>query len=176
MTRSKFLALTLGFVCTLAQSGLADESATTLKVGKFTFSGDKSWAVKSAPRTMSAGGFTLTGEGEKLDADFYYFGKGQGGTTEANIARWQGQFKEKPEPKKETLTFGEQKVHIIKLEGTFLEGPPFGQKKEVKGQAMLGAIVESGDGHVFVKMTGAKKAIEAAAEAFKALCSSPFKK
>ena len=32
------------------------------------------------------------------------------GTTEANIARWQGQFKEKPEPKKEEAKPAEKKA------------------------------------------------------------------
>ena len=41
---------------------------------------------------------------------------------------------------------------------------------------MLGAIVESKSGHVFVKLVGAKKSVDQAVEAFKALCISPFKK
>jgi hypothetical protein len=176
ITRSKFLALSLGLVLGLSQTGLADETPATLKVGEFTFTGDKQWTAKETPRTMSAGGLTLTIESGKLDADFYHFGKGQGGTIDANVARWRGQFKEQPEPAKETFTFGDQKVHIIKLEGTFLQGAPFGPKTEVKGQAMLGAIIESTEGHVFVKMTGYSKAITAAGEAFKKLCSSPFQK
>ena len=176
ITRSKFLALSLSLVLSLSQTGFADETPATLKVGEFTFTGDKLWTAKKTPRTMSAGGLTLTIESGKLDADFYHFGKGQGGTIDANVARWRGQFKEQPEPTKETLTLGGQKVHIIKLEGTFLQGAPVGPKTEVKGQAMLGAIVESTEGHVFVKMTGDSKAITAASEAFKKLCTSPFQK
>ena len=41
---------------------------------------------------------------------------------------------------------------------------------------MLGAIIESTEGHVFVKMVGKVKAIAAAREAFKTRCTSPFKK
>ena len=94
----------------------------------------------------------------------------------ASGQRWRGQFDGQPDPEKETLTIGKHKVHIIQIEGTFLSGRPFGPKTPVKGQAMLGAIIESAEGHVFVKMTGEAKAIAAASEAFKSLCTSPLKK
>lgn len=153
---------------------LAQEPAAALKVGEFTFRGGSGWKLKETPRAMSNGGFATTGEGEALEADFYHFGRGQGGSIEANVARWQGQFQEKPEPKQEILTFGEHKVHLVRIEGTYLSGRPVGPKTPVKDQAMLGAILESAEGHVFVKMTGPKAAVAKAEDAFRALCASPF--
>lgn len=176
ITRSTFLLLTTGALLSLVSHSISDEKSATLKVGEFTFSGGEQWSVKETPRTMSAGGFASIGMDPKLEADFYHFGKGQGGSIEANVERWRGQFQEQPEARKETLTIGDQKIHIVSVEGTFLKGRPFGPKTPVKGHAMLGAIIESAEGHVFVKMTGDAKAIKAAREAFKELCSSPFEK
>ncbi|MGK0188191.1 MAG: hypothetical protein ACI9R3_003983 [Verrucomicrobiales bacterium] len=174
--KHSLFVITSGFLLSFATASLAEDTAASLKVGEFHFNGSKEWIVKETPRSMSAGGFTSGTEGAGIEVDFYHFGKGQGGTIDANIARWRGQFQEQPEPKKEILKFGDHKVHIISLTGTFLAGPPFGPKTPVKDQAMLGAIVESKEGHVFVKMTGDAKTVAAATDAFKNLCSSPFKK
>ena len=167
------LLLTLTpFVASLAEP----KKPTSLEAGGLRFPLAKGWTLKKAPRTMSAGGMTYkTDDNEKgLDADFYHFGKGQGGSVAANIARWKGQFQGKPK-EVETAKLAEGKIEFLHLEGTFLSGPPFGKKTPLKDHAMLAAMLQGKDGPVFVKMTGPKQHVAKTSAAFKALVESAFK-
>ena len=175
-------------LCLLATPGLslstpasaADDGA--LKVGEFTFKAIAPWKSKdSAPRPMSQGGFSLPGaEGAKsMDADFYHFGSGQGGDVEANVTRWKGQFQPAEDGTavkfdREEWVFGKRKVTLVILQGTFLSGSPFGAKTAVPDSAMVGAILESDTGHVFVKFTGPQKQILANREAFLKLLGTAY--
>ena len=175
-------------LCLLATLGLslstpasaADDGA--LKVGEFTFKAIAPWKSKdSAPRPMSQGGFSLPGaEGAKsMDADFYHFGSGQGGDVEANVTRWKGQFQPAEDGTavkfdREEWVFGKRKVTLVILQGTFLSGSPFGAKTAVPDSAMVGAILESDTGHVFVKFTGPQKQILANREAFLKLLGTAY--
>ena len=182
-TLRSFLALCLlaglGLILSTPASG-ADEGM--LKVGEFTFKATAPWKSKdSAPRPMSQGGFSLPGaEGAKAtDADFYHFGSGQGGDVEANVTRWKGQFQPAEDGTavkfdREEWVFGKRKVTLVILQGTFLNGSPFGAKTPVPDSAMIGAILESDSGHVFVKFTGPQKQILASRDAFLKLLGTAY--
>ncbi len=156
---------------------LAEEPAKSFKAGDFDFVIAEGWTKKTKARAMSSGGLTYKGKEMKagVDADFYHFGRGQGGGVEANIKRWRGQFSGEPK-ETERSKLAEGKVEFIHLEGTFLDGPPFGQKVPRENYAMLGAIIPSPGGDVFIKMTGSKEEVAKAVKAFKALAASPFGK
>ncbi len=158
----------------------AAEAQSEVKVGEFTLKATEGWSVKESPRPMSKGGFTYKSkDGKTLEADTYYFGEGQGGDVEANVARWKGQF-QAPDGgeinmERKELEFGSQKATMLHLKGTFLSGGPFQPKKTpMPGYAMLGAVLESESGNVFVKLTGPEKEVEAAREAFLALIKSAY--
>jgi hypothetical protein len=165
----------LNFAC-------ADEAKAPapLKVGEFTLKPAADWQAKAEPRMMSQGGYALQKDGKLvLEADFYHFGSGQGGNVESNIARWEGQFQPgkdgaKPIAKRTTMKFGEQKAIIVELKGTFMSGSPVGPKTPKEGHAMLGAILESKDGSVFVKATAPEADVAAGKEAFMKLISSAY--
>jgi hypothetical protein len=148
-----------------------------LKVGEFTFRAAEKWKLKAEPAMMSRGGFELEAEkgADPLAADFYHFGAGGGGGAAANVARWKGQFRpakdgEEVPCDKEEKTIGGTKVTIVQIRGTYV-----GRGQDSKsGHAMLGAIIESSAGDVFVKMVGPEKAVQSAKEAFEKLISSPF--
>lgn len=169
------LAITLLACLCLPLGSKAEEAPKTFSAGEFAFLLGKGWTKKEQARAMSAGGVTYSIDGSEatLDADFYHFGEGQGGGVEANIARWRSQFEGEPVEKTRTK-LAEGKVEFLHLEGTFLSGPPFGKKTPNKDYAMLGAIIASAKGDVFVKLTGPKVDVNKALEAFKALVSSPF--
>lgn len=151
-----------------------EDGMATLDVGNVVFRYDaETWTAKDPPRAMTQGGLTTGKEGHRVDADFYHFGKGQGGSVQDNLKRWKGQFSGEPKIVEES-TFADGKVTFIHLEGTFLSGPPFGQKTPMENQAMLGAILPSAEGAVFVKMVGDKSDVAAAVKAFKALVTTPF--
>jgi hypothetical protein len=79
-----------------------------------------------------------------------------GGSVDANIARWEGQFTEKPKAKTHDIEVNGLKVTIVEIEGTFTGA---GGSKE--GWVMLAAIVHTKPSHFF-KMWGPNKTITAA--------------
>ena len=175
LTRSRFLICLLASVA--IHSAAAEDKKSTFKAGELQFAVAEGWTVKAKARAMSEGGLTykVAEIKEGLDADFYYFGKGAGGSVEANIARWKGQFEGGPK-EVESAKLGGGKIDFLHLEGTFLSGPSFGKKTPKKDYAMLAAIVAHEDGPVFVKMTGPKDEVAKAIVAFKVLAESAYKK
>jgi hypothetical protein len=175
-----FAALTALASSTIVSSAQA-EDAVPLKVGEFTFKPVDAWKAKGTPRPMSQGGFSLlSADGTKtIDADFYHFGSGQGGDIEANVTRWKGQFQpaegaEAIKFERKQYTFGKRKATLVFIKGTFLSGGMFTPKTPQPGSAMIGAILESEEGSVFVKFTGPEKDIDASKEAFLKLLGTAY--
>ena len=182
MIRSLFATVV---IAATVSSGVAQASKVTeLKVGSFTFKVAAPWVPKAEPRMMSAGGFTLAGKegAAPVEADFYHFGAGGGGGVEPNIKRWQTQFTAgadgaPPSMEREELTFGDSKALIVTLKGTFLSGPAMSPNKiPMPGYAMLGAILESKEGDVFVKITGPEATTLATKDEVKAMVKAAFAK
>jgi hypothetical protein len=107
----------------------------------------------------------------------YFFGQGQGGSVEANLARWKGQFtiNGQPAPAKiATQQFHGLNVTTMDASGTYtatggmamMPQPP---KAEYR---MLAAIVEGPGGSIFVKFTGPAKTVSANSVKFDALLRS----
>jgi len=169
---------------TLLSSPAQDAKPTELKVGSFTFKVAAPWVAKAEPRMMSAGGFTLPAKdgAAPVEADFYHFGAGGGGGIEPNLKRWQGQFKpgdngQAPVMEREELTVGANKALIVTLKGTFLSGPAMSPNKTpLPGYAMLGAILQSTEGDVFIKITGPEAATLATKGQVKEMVKAAFAK
>lgn len=105
----------------------------------------------------------------KAEVVVFYFGADRGGGVEANVARWFSQFKEPREKlsaKSETKEIKESKITTVSAKGTYMSGPPFGEKVPKPGYALRGAIVECKGGPLFIKMTGPEKDVTASSEAF----------
>ena len=151
-----------------------DAKADTLVAGEFTFSYGKPWEAMEVKSSMRAGQLKYGEDGPELV--FYYFGPGQGGGVQANIDRWVGQFDGKPESKQDEVEKGGKKIHFLEATGTYLEssgGPFSGNKTPREGYMLLGAILESAKGAVFLKLYGEQKAVEALKEDFKKVALSP---
>ncbi len=108
---------------------------------------------------------------------------GAGGTIDANIVRWQGQFiqpdgsKTSEKTKIEKKEINGQKVNLVDITGTYLDsvgGPFSGQPKvERENYRMLAAIVETtSNGNYFVKLYGPKATIDKNATHFKSMIES----
>ena len=96
-----------------------------------------------------------------------------GGSVDANITRWVGQFEggDKTLVRKER-TVGDLKVTIVDVKGTFESGMPgMGGGEPKKGWALRGAIVETDPPHFF-KLTGPAKTVAAATADFDKLIDS----
>jgi hypothetical protein len=109
-----------------------------------------------------------------IQAAFYHFGEGQGGSIGANLERWKGQFQAQPEAQVDAIEVNGHKITFVLLVGTYLDGPMFGQKTPRENYALLGAILESEAGAVFIKATAPRGAAEACREHFRTLAMSPF--
>jgi hypothetical protein len=99
-----------------------------------------------------------------------------GGSVEANIARWVGQFKgteggaDRSVAKTEKLDINGMAATLVDLSGTYVDSPrgPFGPKVERAGYRLVGAIVETkGEGVYFFKLIGPDQTVAAGAEAFR---------
>lgn len=86
----------------------------------------------------------------------YFFGPGQGGTVEANIARWSGQFSGAAPAKVTKINVHGLPVTRMDVSGTYVAagGPAMTQQAAKAGSRMLAAIVEGPGGNLFVKFTG----------------------
>lgn len=169
----------LALTAALFVFGSLSAQADDLKVADLTFKFAAPWKSVDSASPMRAGTLQVAVEGAEkpVEAVFYYFGAGQGGDVEANVNRWYGQFEGEIEKGREEVEAGGKKVTIVKANGTYLDGPPFGGTKTPRpGYTLLGAIVPAGDANVFIKLFGPKDAVAKIADDFKKLASSPFAK
>ena len=120
----------------------------------------------------------VQGDQDGAECAVYFFGLGQGGSIEANIDRWEGQFKTpdgKPAPAKVTkITIHGLPVTTIDVSGEYsgMAGPSATSAVHVPGYRLLGAIVESPGGNVFIKFTGSAKTMAANQPKFQQLLDS----
>ncbi len=114
---------------------------------------------------------------EAGECGVFFFGRGQGGSVEDNLARWVNQFENPSTPKKTQTTVNGLKVHEIDLTGTYTSpgGPMMQSQGKKPGWRLLGAIVEAPDGPVFFKCTGPAATMAKAEKDFQALVKSVSK-
>ena len=125
-------------------------------------------------RAATYGAPAVEGDSEGAECAVFYFGNDQGGTIDANIDRWVGQFEQASAPERGTKDANGMKVTTVSIAGSYLapSGPmmmPTGKKDNYK---LLGAIVEGPQGSVFFKLTGPAKSIDASSAEFNALIGS----
>jgi hypothetical protein len=154
----------------------ADE---TFKAGSFNFQKPASFKIKSQGGGMRAAELEYAGDaGKKAEAIFYFFGQGQGGGTQANVDRWLGSFqeaKDKINSKVDKKKAGSGEITYVEAEGTYMSGMPGGPKTPQPGTKLLGAILESPNGDVFVRMTGPVATVKSADADFRKMVESAFK-
>ena len=130
--------------------------------------------MRAATYTVApAAGDTAAGE-----CAVFYFGSGQGGSIDANLERWKGQFQGPggtpagAQVAKRTLQG--LSVTTIDASGAYsgMSGPMAGSSRSVPGYRLLGAIVEGPRGNVFVKFTGPAKTVAANQQKFEQLLAS----
>ena len=113
---------------------------------------------------------------EKAEVTFFQFGAGEGGSVAENVARWFAQFPgSEAKRKTENAQVGSVKITFATTEGTFSSGMPGGPTTPMSGYALCGAILESPDGNVFIKMTGPEAVVRSSSEAFKKMVSEAAK-
>lgn len=154
----------------------------TFTVGAFTFKRPPAWTWAPVNSTMRKAQLHIPNPAGPAaagaDVAFFHFGPGQGGDVDANISRWLGQFAEKGDDLKSTVESADLKgtkitrVHVEK--GTFSSGMPGGPTTPMADYGMFGAILESPQGDVFIKMTGPADLVKSAGADFEAMIQSAF--
>ncbi len=155
---------------------------STFTVGAFTFRRPSAFAWVPVNSTMRKAHLRFADpahpERAAADVTFFHFGPGQGGGVDQNIGRWLGQFQEKAEvikPVLESATVSGTKITRVRVDhGTFSSGMPGGPTTPLTDYGLFGAIFESPQGDVFIKMTGPAETVKAAAEEFEKLIASPL--
>ncbi|HSB73095.1 MAG TPA: hypothetical protein VLT62_27535 [Candidatus Methylomirabilis sp.] len=131
------------------------------------------WVSQPPSSSMRLAQFRVPGKSSPDDAEcvVFYFGEGQGGSPEANIARWQSQFSSpdgKPvKPSVQHFRVSGIPVTTAELTGTYARsmgmGPPAAPASD---QTLLAAIVETAKGNLYFQLHGPKASVAANREAF----------
>lgn len=147
---------------------------------KFTTTGN--WkSVPPRSRMLDAELKIPKAAGDEVDGRLTIMGAG--GSIEANIVRWQGQFVQPDggdtadKTKQKTMEIDGQKVNFVDITGTFMDavGGPFSGKPKVerKNYRMLAAIIQTeANGNYFVKLYGPKLTIDENEKYFKKMLES----
>jgi hypothetical protein len=163
-----------------AISSFAANAPATFKVSEFTFKRPDKWEWVETTSSMRKAQLKVNDADKKNSAEvvFFHFGPGDGGGVQANVDRWFGQFQEPREKigaKSEEVKIGKHKVTFVRAEGTYLSGMPGGTRTPQPGSALRGAIIDSDEGAVFVKMTGPVALVKSAEEDFRKMIDSALK-
>ena len=170
-----FVAVVLAM---LTFSMVAADAPKTFTVSEFNFTQPTGWEWVEVTSSMRKAQLKVPSADKKESAEvvFFYFGPGNGGGTQANVDRWIGQFGEdKSKPKVEDRTIKGHRVTYVEVEGTYMSGMPGGARTPQPKSMLEGAIIESKDGNVFVKMTGPAAIVKGAKDAFRKMVEGPLK-
>lgn len=149
----------------------------TIGEGKLALKAPAGWTKKQPKSRIIEAEFEIpAAKGDEIPGRLTAMGAG--GTVEANIDRWAGQFAgDDVKPKVEKKTIAGSEVHVVDLTGTYKDTPggPFAGGKTTlrEDYRMLGAIIVTKDaGNYFLKLYGPKATIGENEKAFHSLVES----
>lgn len=146
--------------------------------GGLTWVVAKSWTPGPSTAMRLATYFlpTAGGDTDRPELSVFWFGPTQGGTVDANVARWFSQFAPAggdPKPTRSLTRIGSLPVTLVAAAGSYSSGTGMGASPSPRsGYALRGAIAEGPSGSVFFKLTGPRRSVAAAAKDFDALVAS----
>ncbi len=142
-------------------------------VGGVTWTASAPLVYRVPSSSMRVAEYVVSADADAVMTVFYF--PGMGGTVDANIERWVGQFSQPDgSPSADAAEIRRLDSHglavtLVDVSGNF--GGGMGAPPQV-GQRLLGAIVEASAGPVFFKLIGPSEVVGGAAEAFEALAQS----
>ena len=139
-------------------------AAGTPAPGGLKFTAPAGWIEETPASSMRKAQYGLPRvEGDSEDAELaVFFFKGEGGSVQANIERWIGQFT-KPDgsPATDAAKTTHREIHgipvtIVDVSGTYMaaSGAMLSEVKSKPGFRMLAAVAETSAGPWFFKLTG----------------------
>jgi hypothetical protein len=150
------------------------------QTGSLTFTAPQAWTSRPAASSMRVAEFVVPkAQGDPEDGELivYFFG-GTGGSVEANVKRWIGQFQQAPGApaggNRKTFNVGNLKVTTVDVSGTYIAEvrPGSSERHNKPNFRMRAAVVETPKGPYFVKFTGPASTVKAASTGFDAFITS----
>jgi hypothetical protein len=144
------------------------------QTGSLTFTAPPGWQPRPAASKMRVAEFVVpkaAGEPEDGEVIVYFFG-GTGGSVDANIERWIGQFQQPSgraaDGNRSTRMVGALKITTVDVSGTYVAeiSPGSAQRHHKPNYRMRAAVVETPGGPYFVKFTGPGGTVKQASAAF----------
>lgn len=161
------LAAAALIACQGSAGGPASGDAVTIHGLSVVF--PKGWQRLTPTSTMRAAQAAIPGDGGPGELVVFFFGTGQGGDAETNIARWIAQVDVAPgtAPQREALEHDGLRITVVDVTGTLRAGQMgMGPKEAQPSSRLLGAVVEGDGGPWFFKATGSDKTLAPQREAF----------
>jgi len=149
---------------------------TRIALGDLTAPVPSAWASQPPANAMRLVQFRVPAAPGSGDAELvvFYFGRGQGGSVDANIARWGSQFSSSGggpvKPTVQHLTASGMPVTLAEFTGSYARGMGMGPEGPPKpDQTLMAAIVERPGGNVTIQLYGPRPTVAANREAFLAM-------
>jgi hypothetical protein len=195
MLKTFIVIITLAFVCLSCSKGSvsggpsssapqgagsstpSSPSSKLAVTGEVNYKVPEGWTVEKPTSEMRVAQYKLpkaAGDGEDALLVVFYFGPGQGGTTQANIDRWVNQVKQpdgsssQDKARTETMTVNGLPVSTVDVKGTYSGGmsQDSAPKDANSIYRLRGAVIETPKGSYFVKLTGPEKTVNHWDQAF----------
>ena len=143
-----------------------DAAGGTVELEGVTLTPRSDWARKPASSSFVVAEFSLP-RAQGDDADGRLTISTAGGSVEANIDRWKGQFQPQPKTaKQDVIDVNGLKITIVDLSGDFNDQRgPFAPGEKRAGYRMIAGVIPVGSQFHFVKATGPEKTIAVHADA-----------
>jgi hypothetical protein len=157
----------------------------TVDLGAVTLAADPAWQSLTPSSSMRKAQFALprvADDAEDAELVVFYFGAGQGGSVQANLERWYGQFKqpdssssaEKAKTANEVVDG--MNLTTVDLSGTYVGSMMPGMEAQNKPNfRMLAAVLETPQGSYFFKLVGPEKTVAHWANSFSEFVKSAKK-
>ena len=150
-------------------------SSLSLQSGSLAFDAPADWKSRPAASSMRVAEFVVPkapGDPEDGEVIVYFFG-GSGGSVDANIQRWLGQFQQPSgqavaDPGRSSFTVNSLKVTTVDVSGTYVAEvrPGAAERHHKPNFRMRAAIVETARGPYFIRFTGPSNTVKAGSAAF----------
>ncbi len=179
-TKGSIRVLGLGAIALVLGSLGADAPPQTINAGGLSFEAPGSWKASRPRSPMRRAQLSVApAEGDDEPAELIVFAfPGGAGTVEANVTRWQAQFRDADgnPPRIESKVVKGKNVDVTRVEtaGRYI-APEFPGSSKVLDKPnfrLLGAIVQTGTSGYFLKMVGPDKTMVAARPGFDQLLAS----
>jgi hypothetical protein len=150
----------------------AAAQATTVALLDYRATVPAGWTATAPTSRMRLAEYTVATTAGPAEAVVYFFGPGQGGSADANLARWKGQFSTPDgSPVYERITRDSTRtarLTIAEYRGTYARGVGAGSGPDGArpNNTLIAVVAETRSGTLFFQLFGANAAVAASRTAY----------